>query len=282
MLFSIATLFVISLVVSYIIQRNQLLNSALAVHEEYAHKIASSTDLHFHGIQLELKYSATVLGQSANNEQLITTELSRILEQSQYFNSVSFVRADSTVLGFAPSTLPVKIGQKVNSLGTTLSLQAKKSFVSPPYTSNLNNFLIFISEPVVDASGKYLGFVGGTIYLKQENFISKLQSSQYGYKDNYMYVLDSQRRIIFHPDPSRIGDSEVGNTGLNTLMNEPYGNLRLVDTKSIDSLAGFSKISEPNWVVVSQQPTKQLLDQASNLLYKVILAKLFFYAMCSL
>ena len=83
-LFSIASLFVISLVVSYIIQRNQLLNSALAVHEEYAHKIASSTDLHFHGIQLELQYSASVLATSPNNDQIIDQELTRILKQSQY------------------------------------------------------------------------------------------------------------------------------------------------------------------------------------------------------
>lgn len=106
--------------------------------------------------------------------------------------------------------------------------------------------MIYISELVVDASGQYLGFVVSS-------------------------------GLFLHPDPSRIGDSEVGNTGLNILMNEPYGNLRLVNSKGIDSLAGFSKISAPNWVVVSQQPTKQLLDQASNLLYKIILGMLFFY-----
>ena len=135
----------------------------------------------------------------------------------------------------------------MDTTATRLSLEHKESLITPPYNSTLNNFLIYISELVVDASGQYLGFV-------------------------------VSNRLFLHPDPSRIGDSAVGNTGLNTLMNEPYGNLRFVDTKSIDSLAGFSKISAPNWVMVSQQPTKQLLDQASNLLYKVILAKLFFYA----
>ena len=277
-LFSIATLFVISLFVNYFIQRNQLLSSALSVNEEYAHKIATSTDLHFHGIQLELKYSASVLATSPNNDQIIDQELTRILKQSQYFNSVSFVKADGQLAGFAPLTLPLKKGQIMDTTATRLSLKHKESLITPPYNSALNNFLIYISEPVVDASGQYLGFVGGTIYLKEQNFISQLLSSQYGYQDNYMYVLDSQQRIIFHPDPSRIGDSAVGNTGLNTLMNEPSGNLRLVNSKGIDSLAGFSKISAPNWVVISQQPTKQLLDQASNLLYKVILGMLFFYA----
>ncbi len=264
-LFSIATLFVISLFVNYFIQRNQLLTSALSVNEEYAHKIATSTDLHFHGIQLELKYSASVLATSPNNDQIIV-------------NSVTFVKADGQLAGFAPLTLAFKKGQVLDTTATRLSLKHKESLITPPYNSALNNFLIYISEPVVDASGQYLGFVGGTIYLKEQNFISQLLSSQYGYQDNYMYVLDSQQRIIFHPDPSRIGDSAVGNTGLNTLMNEPYGNLRLVNSKGIDSLAGFSKISAPNWVVISQQPTKQLLDQASNLLYKVILGMLFFYA----
>lgn len=84
MLFRIATLFVISLFVKYFIQRNQLLSSALSVNEEYAHKIATSSDLHFHGIQLEPKYSASVLATSPNNDQITDQELTRILKQSQY------------------------------------------------------------------------------------------------------------------------------------------------------------------------------------------------------
>ena len=79
-LFSIATLFVISLFVNYFIQRNQLLSNALSVNDEYAHKIATSTDLHFHGIQLEPKYSASVLATSPNNDQISDQELTRILK----------------------------------------------------------------------------------------------------------------------------------------------------------------------------------------------------------
>ena len=114
--FSIATLFVISLFVNYFIQRNQLLSSALSVNEEYAQKIATSTDLHFHGVRLVLKYSASVLATSPNNNQIIDQELTRIHKQSQYFNSVSFVKADGHLAGFAPLTLPFKKGQVMDTL----------------------------------------------------------------------------------------------------------------------------------------------------------------------
>nr|WP_298892450.1 hypothetical protein [uncultured Acinetobacter sp.] len=108
---------------NYFIQRNQLLSNALSVNEEYAHKIATSTDLHFHGIQLELKYSASVLATSPNNDQIIDQELTRILKQSQYFNSVSFVKADGHLAGFAPLTLPFKKGQVMDTTATRLSLK---------------------------------------------------------------------------------------------------------------------------------------------------------------
>lgn len=276
-IFSIATLFVISLIVNYFIQRNQLIGSALAVHEEYAHKIANSTELHFYNIQLELKYSAMVLGQADHDDVKIQQELTRILKQSPYFDSVGYSDAQGYLQSFAPISLPLKKGQKLTTLGTQLSIQKRDSLITPPYTSNLNNFVIFISEPVFDQNGTYIGFIGGNIYLKQPNFINQLLTSQYGFQNNYIYVLDETGRIIFHPDPNRIGDSAQGNTGLETMLTKKAGHLRLINSQGVDNIAGFARIKSPNWTVVSQQPTKQLLDQASNLLTKVILGMLFFY-----
>ncbi|MEK5777675.1 sensor domain-containing diguanylate cyclase, partial [Acinetobacter nosocomialis] len=42
--FSVSTLFIISLVVSYQIVKNQLINNSLSLNSEYANKIATSTD----------------------------------------------------------------------------------------------------------------------------------------------------------------------------------------------------------------------------------------------
>ena len=69
-----------------------------------------------------------------------------------------------------------------------------------------------------------------------------------------MYVLDSNRKIIFHPDASRIGTLATDNTGLNYMSTHMIGKIRLINSKGVDNLAGFARVSHTNWIIVSQQP----------------------------
>lgn len=62
-IFSVSSLFIISLIISYQIVKNQLIDNSLALNADHAHKIALSTDNHFRNMLLELDYSAKILGQ---------------------------------------------------------------------------------------------------------------------------------------------------------------------------------------------------------------------------
>lgn len=59
-IFSVSSLFIISLIISYQIVKNQLIDNSLALNSDHAHKIALSTDNHFRNMLLELDYSAKI------------------------------------------------------------------------------------------------------------------------------------------------------------------------------------------------------------------------------
>lgn len=102
-------------------------------------------------------------------------------------------------------------------------------------------------------------------------------STEYDFKKSYMYVIDQDNRIIFHPDPSRIGEKIINNTGLDYMTCTRMGSVRLINSRGVENLAGFAYIPSVNWIVVSQQPTEELFKQANVILLKVSVGILVFY-----
>ena len=92
-----------------------------------------------------------------------------------------------------------------------------------------------------------------------------------------MYVIDQSRQIIFHPDSARIGSIMTNNTALSYMNQINRGRVELINSRGIENLAGFARISTTNWIVVSQQPTRELLKQANSVIYKVSVVILLFY-----
>ena len=91
-----------------------------------------------------------------------------------------------------------------------------------------------------------------------------------------MYVIDKNDKIIFHPDHERIGEIIKNNTGLDYIKTK-FRKIRLINSRGVDNLAGFSHVKTTNWIIVSQQPTKQLLKQANSIIYKVSAGIFIFY-----
>ncbi|MDC4490661.1 cache domain-containing protein, partial [Acinetobacter baumannii] len=163
------------------------------------------------------------------------------------------------------------------TVGITESLKNKSTYISPPYWSVKHNLIVLLSQPIYDRKKKYQGMVGGTIYLQKNNLIQKMLSTEYDFKKSYMYVIDQDNRIIFHPDPSRIGEKIINNTGLDYMIRTRLGSVRLINSRGIENLAGFAYIPSVNWIVVSQQPTEELFRQANVILLKVSVGILIFY-----
>lgn len=275
--FSVSILFIISLVISYQIVKNQLIDNSLSLNFEYANKIATSTDNHFKNILTQLDYSARILGKSFEYEGTRESEVQRLNMQSNYYNSVVIGDPQGRLINYSPSILNIDKNKVQKTLGIENSLKKKKTYISTPYLSVKNNMIIFISQPIYDNKKKYKGFIGSTIYLKEKNIINQLLTTAESYKKSYMYVIDKNGQIIFHPDNKRIGEIVKNNSGLDYIKERKNGKIRLINSRGVDNLAGFSHIENTDWIIVSQQPTMELLKQATSIVYKVSAGIFIFY-----
>lgn len=274
---SVSCLFVVSIFILNYIIKEQLTDNSLSVNAKYAAKIAQSTDRDIQNMLLELDYSAKELSTNFNDSNYRNRIVHRLKNQSHYFNSVFILDKNQYGLAFSPNTLNFKTNQPYHSFGIDKSAEIKKTFISKPYLSVRNNLVVMMSQPIFDQQGQYLGFIGGSIYLQKKNIISEMLLTQFDFKKSYMYVIDSENRIIFHPNDQRIGETIVNNTGLNYINQHKNGSIKLVNSLGVENLAGFAHIPNVNWTVISQQPTEELLEQANYLIFKVSVGIFIFY-----
>ncbi|WP_445116486.1 sensor domain-containing diguanylate cyclase [Acinetobacter sp. WZC-1] len=275
--FSVFSLFIATLLVNYFIQKNQLIENSLSVNMEYAIKIANGTDSHLKAIMQELSYSAKQLETSFNDEHIRRSEVERLKGQSTSFNSVVIADYKGNVLNYAPHDFEINQYVINNTLDVHLSLDDKQPLIPLPHYSINNNLVIFLTQPVFDPHKKYLGFIGAMIYLKEDNIIHQLLTIKYGYKNSFMYVLDKSKTIIFHPSEERIGTPATAGSYLKFMAEHPSGKVIFTNHKGVKQLAGFAHVPTTDWIVVSQQPIHELLDQASAIIYKIILGMACFY-----
>ncbi|TCH63724.1 sensor domain-containing diguanylate cyclase [Acinetobacter sp. ANC 4862] len=274
---SVSCLFIVSVFILNYVIKEQLIQNSLSVNAKYASKVATSADQHFGDMLNELKYSADLLGQDFSNHQLTQEEVRRIKNQSNKFNSVLIVDKQTRIVSFEPKSLNLNTQILYKTVGITESLKHKTTYISSPYWSVKHNLVVLLSQPIYDQNKNYRGMMGGTIYLQKNNLIQKMLSTEYDFKKSYMYVIDQDNRIIFHPDHSRIGEKIINNNGLDYMVRTRMGSVRLINSRGVENLAGFAYIPSVNWIVVSQQPTEELLKQANAILLKVSIIIFIFY-----
>ena len=84
-----------------------------------------------------------------------------------------------------------------------------------------------------------------------------------------MYVIDQNNKIIFHPDTKRIGETVRNNTGLKYMQATKNGNIRLINSRGVDNLAGFSYIPQPSGLLSLSSPLMSYLSRHRLLFIKL-------------
>ena len=138
------------------------------------------------------------------------------------FNSVLITNAKGHVLSISPPSEEVQ-GKVLTSVGAKEALSKREPLVSKPYKGITGRLLIFISYPIFSETTEYLGMVAGTIYLKERNVFNELLGEHYYHDGSYVYVVDSDGRVIYHQDPSRINDIAIDNEVVQAVVSRNSG-----------------------------------------------------------
>ncbi|WP_413283562.1 diguanylate cyclase [Vibrio sp. MA40-2] len=268
----------------YKVEGDLIVDNTLESNRVYSEKMAEVTDTFIASAQSQLKYSASTLSLRMNDELYLQQETDRLRNQTQTFNSVVVVNASGKIISVSPETVQIK-GIQVSSQNALQSLTEKRPLVTNPFTSVAGNYLISISHPIFSPQGNYLGYVAGTIYLEQKNILSSILG-KHSYEDGtYLYVVDRNKTIIYHPDINKIGQIVEKNIAINKVDKGETGSLELVNSSGVHMLAGFSPISRSGWGVIVQRDrlvtlaelNQQVLNVVKELIPVVIVTFIFIW-----
>ncbi|MCI1696421.1 sensor domain-containing diguanylate cyclase [Aneurinibacillus aneurinilyticus] len=269
-LLSVVLTLVGSLWSGYHTGKHTLITNALETNRVYAQKLAETTDLFLKSTLQTLQFSSTDIAPfMQKDEQKLLDEANRLKMQNNTFNSIIITNAQGEILATSPQSLQIK-GKMLVSPGGQQALKEKKPLISKPYTAITGRLVIFISHPIFDKRGNYLGLVGGTLYLKESNILYELLGKHFYQDGSYVYVVDGDGRIIYHENQQRVNDVVVENPVVQKLIQGKGGAERVINTKNQDMIAGYSYIPIADWGVVSQRPADKALAPATEMLKDMI------------
>ncbi|MBR7888414.1 diguanylate cyclase [Marinomonas sp. A79] len=160
------------------------------------------------------------------------------------------------------------------SFPSQAALKDKKPQISSPNMSLLKNLIVVISSPIINEEGEYFGFIGGTIYLKNFNILSKILGEHYYENGSYIYVIDENKNVLYHPYVERIGTQAGNNSGIDEMLSKKEGGMVLTNSYGVEMLAGYSTIPSTGWIIVTQSPVESSLVPLTGIMQKVIIRTL--------
>jgi len=141
------------------------------------------------------------------------------------------------------------------------TLAEKIPVLGDPYVSSQSHghSAIMCTAPIFDDNGNIVAILAGGIDLMKDNFLGELSRTQIG-QTGYIYLYNTDRTIIVHPDHERIMHQDVP-FGSNLLFDKAIegfeGTAETNTSRGNKVLATFKKIQSTNWILVSNYPVSE-------------------------
>lgn len=265
--FSMIAILSCSLFSSYIVTKKSLIENSLKQNEVYSLKLAQLSEEVFESMQANLEARKLDVIKHMDDPKELTNILDQLLISGKNFNSLSVIGNDAVAIATSPN-IGIS-GNKIDSPGVREALLKKESIITAPYYAVTGRLLILISTPLFDDANNYLGMLNGTIYLQEDNFIQNILAEHFSEDGSYVFVVDKEGTLIYHPERDRIGESVQKNKVVQRLMNRESGSIDLFNTKGEQFLAGFTYIPASEWGVVSQTPYESSLNPLNGIMFNM-------------
>lgn len=253
---------------SYNARKQTIIESTLEYNRLYAAKLADTADMFINSSQDIIGYSSNIIGLNFSNNDVVSGELKRLQMQTQNFSAAIAIDNMGMLKAIWPESKNL-LGQQVDMDGIRDALRNRSPSVSSPFVAASGDLVIFISHPIVGPNGDYLGCVGVTIPLHTNNVLSTLLGA-HPYKDgSYLYVVDRSRRLLYHPDANRIGETVGVNRMLDRVLTGESGAQPVINSRGVAMLAGYAAMPTVGWGIVAQRPRAAALQVLDDWLFNL-------------
>lgn len=153
------------------------------------------------------------------------------------------------------------------------AMREGRAVVSPPYVSKRTGKpVITFAAPVIADDGKILAVLGCSVDLLAEDALGPVLKQRIG-KSGYVYVMDTTRQLILHPDESRIlkRDVPVGaNKVVDAAIKGFQGVGETINSRGVEMLIGVRQIPGTSWFVAAQAPRADALKPVEDVRWAVL------------
>lgn len=270
---SVVLTLTIILIVSYKLKKQTLIDTTLTLNYASAGKMSQTIDSLFKSMRNSLHYSSSTLSNyNIMNVEDVNSKLDIMRLSSNFFNSIVLVDETGLVRYRSPKS-GGSVGKHISTEAAKTALALKKHYVSDPYiTPNNKRLIVFMSEPIYDKEGGYRGFIGGTLYLQENNILNLIfGSNPTNELGSYFYIVGSGGHVLFHRDKSRIGEDISANQVVRKLIRGQSGQEQTVNLKGEALLAGYVKVPENGWGVVVVSPESVMIQQLNQQIQAILL-----------
>jgi diguanylate cyclase (GGDEF)-like protein len=263
----------ILLFASYQSQRQSLIGTTLTLNLSTAAKMSQAMDSLFISMRSSLKNAAVFYSMNKGLNQPDSDKyLELIRKSSNYFNSIIIVDENGLMRVMSPPSIGL-IGRRVQTEPPKEAIALKKPYISQPYISAVSKrLLVFVSEPIFDHKGVYRGFIGGSIYLQEDNVLNMIFGND-SLDDNgsYFFVTSSDGHLLYHPNNIRIGQDVSADPIVQKLAQGESGHELTDASKGLSLLAGYSFVPDSKWGIVVLSPMDIVNAELSKYIRSILL-----------
>lgn len=154
-----------------------------------------------------------------------------------------------------------------------VTVETGKPYVSRPYLSSQdhNHPAIMFTAPVFDRKGRLTAVLAGSVDLRKDGLLSRVSQTRIG-RTGYLFLYDSDRTMIMHPDPGRIMKRDVP-PGANRLFDRAIagfeGTDENVNSRGLRALSSFKRLKATDWIIGANYPVAEAyapFTQARNVI----------------
>ena len=254
---------------AYRVERQTLIERSLEANHAYSARVASSIDGFLREAQFRINHAGQRLAERFDDPAARHDALERLASTGREFDAVAIVNADGRIVAALPEAMHLE-GHNVEASDQLSAVRGRKPMVSDAYRSIAGNLVIFISTPIFDRQGTYLGMIGASIHLQKDGRLHELISAHFYLTDSEVYVVDGRRQLLFHPVKTRIGTAAAPNPAMDQALASREGSVEMVDADGRAMLAGFAAIPAARWAIVSQQPVASVLAPLGTLTQRIL------------
>ena len=138
------------------------------------------------------------------------------------------------------------------------SMDSGKPYISKPFIITTNDMpVIVMTAPIRAEDGSIRGLLCGAVDLLGSNSLfAELKNKKIG-SNGYMYLFNTDRILLMHPDSSRIMKNDVP-PGANLMFDKAIlgyeGSGETVNSRGLHFLASFKKLQTAGWILAANFP----------------------------